>query len=173
MPKITYRKITHEICFAKITWDVQKTFPRWFVAADAVWTPDYSTFVEFWRGCEVWGMFIGEKLAAIVYLEIMGESVNIHVSVLQRIDKRLVIAFFNSLLTKKHAEGINNFRAWIFEKNYLLSAIAGEVGFIKTGFKFYKGWTRSSPIRWIEFVNYRNTKVISLENVFTKKPLRT
>ena len=149
--KITYRKINES--FAARIWEIERTFPEWFKACNAVWTPDYDSYLAFFRNCsEVYGMFSGEELAAVVYLEIEGERVNIHVSVISETDRKFIIAFFCSLLKKKGAEGVRDYRAWIFEKNRGLKKIAEEVGFIKTGLKLYKGVSKNSPIRWFEFI---------------------
>lgn len=142
---LSYRKIKHKN-FAPLIWQKESELPRWFQRASHVWTPDYESFEKFYNECsEVWGLFDDDRLAAVVYLEIEGEKVNIHVSVLERLPAEKIVRFFRSLVRYKHAEGLRDMRAWILQKNRALLKIARETGFFETGLRMDFG-----GFRWLE-----------------------
>lgn len=149
-----YRQIQSEPHFAETIWQLEETFPQVFRDASKAWTPTYESFLIFWQNCgEIWGLFDdANNLLAVVYLEFHTDfAVNIHVSVLKRVDSNLIVRFFQSLTRQKYIDGVTDFRAWILEKNRALVKIAHETNYHQTGLKMRFGQSRGKVLNWLEF----------------------
>lgn len=151
---LTYRRIDHEKDHrAEAVWNAEELFPAWYRDASHAWTPDLEAFREFWdRNAEIWGLFDGERLVAIVYLEQQGpRSVNIHVSILERVDEAEIVRFFRSLTAHKGEEDIIDRTAWILKRNRALVRIAEAAGYVPTGLKLDYGASHGRLLRWVQF----------------------
>ncbi len=149
---LTYRRIETETKYRKTIWIAEQNSPQWFRDASAIWTPTYRSFIEFWRSCdEIWGLFDGDDLAAVVYLAFeMSWAVNIHVSVVKELPPDEITRFFVSLTRQKREDGVRSFNAWVLSKNRGLLRVAEAAGYRKTGLKMDYGAARGRVLRWVE-----------------------
>lgn len=150
-----YRQIQNERkIFAKQIWLAMRDLPRWFREADAVWCPNYKSYLKFWQSArEIWGLFDDKNnLIAVVYLGFFDdESIEIHIMVLDRTDIERIIRFFQSLTRQKVLDGVKHYRAWVLEKNRALREIARKSGLIETGLVMRFGASHGKVLRWLEF----------------------
>ena len=151
---LRYKEIKRDARFAAAIWSKENELPRWFRCASHCWTPDFESFKEFWSGCaEIYGLFDRSELVAVVYLELgeLQHSVNIHISVIAKINNSDLIRFFRTLVLQKRADGITDFRAWIFKRNFSLREIAKRTGFRETGLAMSYGQSHGKVLNWLEF----------------------
>lgn len=155
---LTYRRIDHEKQFALHIWHIERQGPLWFREASSVWTPTLQSFLEFYSGCEVWGLFDSERdgdLLAVVYLEFLNEcDVNIHISVLEKLPIDEIVRFFTSLTRHKtEAEGVRGKQAWILRHNRFLLDIAKRSNYHPSGLEMTYGSARGKSFEWIQVVS--------------------
>lgn len=148
----TYRRIEREPEWPPLVWSIEEAFPEWFRDASHAWTPDYAGFLAFWAKCrEIWGLFEGDRLTAIVYLEFpYPEEINIHVSVLRKSSEIVIVNFFKSLTRQKTLDGVTRKKAWILKHNRPLLAIAAKAGYHPTGLVMDYGSSKGRLLRWVE-----------------------
>jgi hypothetical protein len=145
----TYRLIDES--YAQHVWDIESTLPRWFTDCRQTWTPDFASYLEWWRRCrEIYGLFEGEDLLAAVMLEYLPADVNLHVSVLVRIPESQIIRFFASVKRQKWQDGVKISTCWAYEKNRKLIRIAEAVGYRRTGLRCDQGSARGRVQRWVQ-----------------------
>lgn len=150
---LTYRQIQNDKQYRKLIWRTEETFPEWFRNASHAWTPDYKAHVKFWKSCkEIYGLFDNDRLVCALYIQWLNEKdVNVHVSVIEKINPEKIVRFFASLKRHKRAEGVRGITGWIFEKNRHLLEIGKRAGFFKTGLEMsYGADSKGRVLRWIE-----------------------
>lgn len=153
----SYRTIHKEPHFAKIIWDIERTYPQWWKDADAVWCPTFESFMDFWNGAyEIFGLFDGEDLAAAVYLELESDTaINIHISIIKKLPDAAIVRFFRSLSLHKASVGIVTQTGYLLDKNRQLLAICADAGYHQTGLAMKYGSSRGRVLRWLQVSNRR------------------
>ena len=145
------RRIDDNIAhYAPIIWNAEELAPGWYIAGSHVWTPDFEAFESFLHNCgEIYGLFDSDGLAAVLYLEFTApDAVNIHISVLRKIDRDELINFLVEMKERKAREGVKFMQGWVLEKNRGMMAIAEAVGFRRTGARMDFGEYNGRVLRW-------------------------
>lgn len=147
---LRYRRIGRE--YARIVWLAEQSAPAWFHAAGNLWTPTYRSFLkQLWRDCEIWGLFDGLDLKAVVYLDYEApDAIAIHVSVVAQVDKAEIVRFWASLKRHKYEQGVRHMHGWLLGLNKTLLDIAVAAGFTPTGLVMDYGSYRGHTFRWVE-----------------------
>jgi hypothetical protein len=148
----TYRQIQNHLGYTELIWEIEQNHPNWYRTADALWTPDYESFLKFWLNCgEIWGLFDNDNLKVVVYFEYVTRiEVNVHISVIGDISGDLILKYFRSLLRHKKSEGVQIFTGWVAKKNRGLIKIAEQTDFYQTGLKMKYGYYNSQVLEWVE-----------------------
>jgi hypothetical protein len=150
--QVRYQRITQDIHLAREVWNIERDQAAWLVESSEIWHKSLDEFEAFWRGHEVWGMFADGTLSAIVYLEaVSSKQVNIHVSVVDKVDDEyMLIAFFRFLRELKAGQGYTIQTGWLLKQNRPMLRVAEAAGFSPTGLKMDHGQLRGRVSRWIQ-----------------------
>ena len=149
------RRIDSEIPkYAPIIWQAEQKAPSWFKAAASIWIKTYEDFVSFCEKCdEIWAIFDDEDLAAVVYLEFHTPTfAEVHVSVVKKVSKADIVAFFILLKFQKKLDGIQLFNGWIMAKNKPMLDYGREAGFLPNGLKMKFGNINGKICEWVQVV---------------------
>ena len=150
---LSYRNIKPDEQYAEQIWNVEQTAPQWFRDASSVWHKSFDAFLNFWRSnCgEIFGLFDGEELRAVVYLEFLSAiQFNVHVSIVGRVAENDLVRWFESLKRQKAIEGYTIMQGWLVARNRGLIRIAEKAGFLRAGCKMDYGECRWKVIRWVQ-----------------------
>jgi len=148
---LTYKTINDRADLRELVWLTEQTAPEWFKAANSLWHPTPESFETFWNNCTVHGLMDGDDLKAIVFIEHLAPaSINVHVSVIEKVEERDLVRFFASLVRLYALEGVTVITGWIVGKNRGLLRVAKQASFEPTGLVMKYGTFRQKPLEWIQ-----------------------
>jgi len=139
-----YRKITDENILRKFWHEEHENMPQWYSDGTDCWHIDCDDFLSFCR--RMWKIYLIND-TALLYIENLGQTANIHFSLLRGADAVAMIPDFIEIRNKtfKHVEMIFG---WAARRNKGLQKILEACGFKYYGFQMFHGESHGKILEW-------------------------
>ncbi len=150
---LTYKLINNRPDLARLIWDREQAGPQWWRDASRTWTPTFESFKQLWADCrEIYGLFDDERLLAVIYIAYLGPaSINVHISVIDKLPEADLVRFFVSVKNKKVIEGITEITGWILKQNKGMRRTGEAAGFAFNGCRMIYGVSKNRPLVWLQY----------------------